>query len=141
MIDPNQFSNFPEASRSVLEFLSRHHDLDLWMIARKHGDDWIVLHVEQNPYDITAGMVFQKTDILCAGLINDPVAKVLPRLFDDSACSDLPMVAGTRIGAYIGVPLLAGDGRWFGTLCALDRNERPELGKQDLALIELLAGL
>jgi diguanylate cyclase (GGDEF)-like protein len=45
------------------------------------------------------------------------------------------------IHSYVGVPLSFGDGKLFGTLCAIDRQPQPETLNNELPLLELLAAM
>jgi diguanylate cyclase (GGDEF)-like protein len=57
------------------------------------------------------------------------------------AFQDSPLTTEFGVGAYMGVPLQTGDGKLFGTLCAVDTRARPDADEQTLALMQLLASL
>jgi signal transduction histidine kinase len=52
---------------------------------------------------------------------------------------DLAITSAGQLAAYIGVPVTAPDGRPFGTLCAINHTPRPDLGEQDVAILQALA--
>ena len=43
--------------------------------------------------------------------------------------------------AYAGVPVHDADGELYGTLCAVDRRTRPDLGERQVDLLDFVSGL
>lgn len=133
---------FDTAARAVLRFLHQRLGLDLWMITRSRGEDWIVLQVEDSNYGIGANSVFRWGDSgsvrMIAGFgpgIATPDASVIP------ASIEIPVGHHMQIGSYIGVPLTYSDGSLFGTLCAIHPTPRTDEIVHELPLLELLAGM
>jgi len=54
---------------------------------------------------------------------------------------DLASTEAEKIGAYIGAPIRASDGRWLGMLCGVSLDPRPDLSSEDEALLADLAQL
>lgn len=59
----------------------------------------------------------------------------------EPAVRDMPVTDSAGLGAYIGVPVRLPDGRSFGTLCCVSRGPRPDLGRDDVAIMEALADI
>jgi signal transduction histidine kinase len=51
----------------------------------------------------------------------------------------MPATTEADVGAYIGVPVLYPDGRPFGTLCCISHDTSPELGSDQVAVLQALA--
>lgn len=68
-----------------------------------------------------------------------------PRIAPDSGevqeYASAPIGEQVPIGAYVGVPLERGDGRLFGTLCAIDPAPQPVAVREELPLVELCGRL
>lgn len=139
--EPHLFPDFQAASIAVLNYLQQTLGFDLWMVTRTEGDDWIVLQASDRSYGVQSGDVFRWADSFCSRMVADEGPRVAP-------CSDLipiyqtaPIASQVKIGAYVGVPLMAENGVLFGTLCAIDPSPQPDEITQHLPLIELLAKL
>jgi len=66
---------------------------------------------------------------------------VAPRVAEVPAYAGLPFTRQVPIGAYVGVPLVDGDGRLFGTLCGLNRQPMPSSLVEEQAMVEVLADM
>lgn len=136
-----KFKNFEEACQTVLNFLYRRFGFNLWMITRTEGNDWIVLQVEDNGYDVKPGQVFQWSDSYCSHMVKGNGPRIAPR------SQEIPLYATAKINnlvdikAYIGEPLLNEDGSIFGTLCAIDPCPQPDSLLKESSLIELMGQL
>jgi diguanylate cyclase (GGDEF)-like protein len=113
----------------------------LWMVTRTEGEDWIVLQTEDHSYGVAEGTVFRWTDSFCSRMVEGRGPRVAPDSDSVPAYAAAPIGRQVKIGAYVGVPLLRGDGGLFGTLCAIDPLPQPEAITKEQELIELLAAL
>jgi GAF domain-containing protein len=77
------------------------------------------------------------SETICKQLLEGRVAPVIPDVAADPVVGGLPMVRAFGIGAYIGVPVPAGE-RLF-VLCWMARDARPEIGPRELRVCEGLA--
>ncbi|MDT8408940.1 MAG: sensor domain-containing diguanylate cyclase [Wenzhouxiangellaceae bacterium] len=141
MIDIHQFSNFREAAEKTLAFLHHRYAFDLWMVTRVSGEDWIMLETVANDYGMETGQVFNWTDSFCSRMVAGDGPRIAPRSRDVDAYACAPIGEKLTIGAYIGIPLADRDGSLFGTLCAIDPQEHPEISDEDLPLLELISSL
>ncbi|AYA04605.1 sensor domain-containing diguanylate cyclase [Acinetobacter sp. WCHAc010034] len=136
-----KFKNFEEACQTVLSFLYRRFGFNLWMITRTEGNDWIVLQVEDNGYNVKPGQVFQWSDSYCSHMVKGNGPKIAPR------SQEIPLYTTAKINnlvdikAYIGEPLLNEDGSIFGTLCAIDPSPQSDSLLKESNLIELMGQL
>ncbi|WP_291352248.1 MULTISPECIES: sensor domain-containing diguanylate cyclase [unclassified Acinetobacter] len=140
-MDNITFRSFQEAGQAVLKFLYKRFGFNLWMITRVEGKDWIVLQSEDHGYNIQPGQVFQWADSFCFHMIAGKGPKIAPRSEDIPLYSTAPINQQVSIKSYIGQPLVHEDGSLFGTLCAIDPQEKSETITQDVELIELFGHL
>ncbi len=133
------FRDFEDAGKAILEYLHNHLGFNLWMITRTEGNDWIVLQAKDSGYGVKAGQVFNWADSYCSKMV---LGKG-PRIAHDSKKIPLYEEAGINkvvdINAYIGQPLLNEDGSVFGTLCAIDPSVQPKSIEQYSDLLELFS--
>lgn len=141
MVDSYPFRDFGEASVAVLNFLYQRLKFNLWMITRTEGDDWIVLQAEDRGYGVKEGTVFCWADSFCCQMVLGLGPRIAPCASAVPVYASTPIAQQVTIGAYIGVPLVLGDGSLFGTLCAIDPEPQPEAITAELPSIEMLARL
>lgn len=133
------FRSFDEAAEATLAFLKDHYGFGAWMITRTVGEEWVMLRVRDDHYDLTDGTVLQWSDSFCYRMVRGEGPNIAPDADAVQAYRDAPIGAAQPIKAYIGYPLVTGDGELFGTLCAID--PKPQSGRlqADQSLLELLA--
>ena len=140
-IDTQPFSDFESASRAVLHFLRGRIDMDLWMMTRTEGSDWIVLQADDHGYGVQDGAVFQWEQSYCYRMVRGEGPSVAPNASEVPLYVKAGINQKVEIGAYIGVPVCTSDGSLFGTLCAIDPSPRDEAIRNELPIIELAAKL
>ncbi|MFC7299095.1 sensor domain-containing diguanylate cyclase [Herminiimonas aquatilis] len=133
--------DFASATNAIIQFLRNRFDLDLWMITRTEGNDWIVLAVEESYYDVKAGKVFNWSDSFCSRMVEGVGPRVAPQSDAIEVYRTTPIASRIKIGAYVGVPIMREDGTLFGTLCAIDPHPQPESIREEQKLIEMMADL
>ena len=126
MSDTNIFGSFHEAANAVLRHLHEALGFDLWMVTRREGDDWIVLHAADQGYGVKQGDVFRWMDSFCSRMVRGEGPRIAPRSQEIPVYAAAPIGQQVDIGAYVGVPLDWHDGRLFGTLCAIHPQPQPE---------------
>jgi len=136
-----EFPNFDAAASGVMRFLRDRYGFGLWMVTRVVHNRWIVLAAEDERFGVNAGDIFVWSDSICSRMVRDEGPRIVPRCDDIPAYIDAPIRSRFDINAYIGVPLKTNCGRFFGTLCAIDDTEHPEIDDAELPLLELLGGL
>src|SRR6056297_3327927 len=136
-----EFSDFDSAAFAVLQCLHQRYGFGLWMITRVKEESWVVLSAEDQSFGVKAGDTFEWSDSICSRMVRDEGPRVAGRCDEIPAYVDAPIRSRFDINAYIGIPLQTSCGRFFGTLCAIDNVEHPELDDSELPLLELLSGL
>ena len=63
------FRDFEDAGKAILEYLHNHLGFNLWMITRTEGNDWIVLQAKDSGYGVKAGQVFNWADSYCSKMV------------------------------------------------------------------------
>jgi diguanylate cyclase (GGDEF)-like protein len=133
--------DFAGASREVLSFLHQRIGMDLWMVGRADNEDWVVLTAEGPGYGVHAGDVFRWADTFCSRMVLGDGPRVAPNAEDVPAYAALPITGRLPIGAYVGVPLVDGEGRVFGTLCGLSPRPMPASLAQEQPMVEVFADM
>ncbi len=141
MPDVQSFPSFEAAAQATLKFLHSRLGFDLWMVTRTEGDDWIVLHAEDQGYGVKEGAVFRWAESFCCQMTKGLGPRIAPRSQDVPAYAAAAIGQQVAIGAYVGVPLEREDGTLFGTLCAIDPAPQPQSIAAELPLIELIGRL
>lgn len=141
MKDIHPFPDFSTASVEVLNFLYERLQFDLWMVTRTEGDDWIVLQARDRSYGVESGKVFRWADSFCSQMVLGRGPRIAPSAAAIPVYAATPIAQQVTIGAYVGIPLVLGDGSLFGTLCAIDPEPQPKAIEAELSSIELLARL
>lgn len=140
-IDTMPFTDFESASRAVLQFLRGRIDMDLWMMTRTEGADWIVLQADDRGYGVQDGAVFEWGDSYCYRMVRGEGPSVAPNASEVPLYVKAGINQQVEIGAYIGVPVCRDDGSLFGTLCAIHPSPQDDAIRNELPTIELLAKL
>ena len=133
--------DFAGASREVLSFLHQRIGMDLWMVSRADNEDWVVLAAEDHGYGVKQGDVFRWADTFCSRMVSGDGPRVAPRAADVPAYADLPFTLQLPIGAYVGVPLVDGEGQLFGTLCGLNPQPMPAALVNEQPMVEVLGDM
>ena len=133
--------DFAGASREVLSFLHQRIGMDLWMVSRADNEDWVVLTAEDHGYGVKQGDVFRWADTFCSRMVRDEGPRIAPRVADVPAYAALPFTCQLPIGAYVGVPLVDGNGQLFGTLCGLNPEPMPAAIADEQPMVEVFADM
>ncbi|MCK9684411.1 sensor domain-containing diguanylate cyclase [Scleromatobacter humisilvae] len=133
--------DFAGASREVLSFLHQRIGMELWMVSRADNEDWVVLTAEDHGYGVKQGDVFRWADTFCSRMVRGDGPRIAPCAIDVPAYADLPFTRQLPIGAYVGVPLVDGEGQLFGTLCGLNPRPMPAGIMDEQPMVEVLADM
>lgn len=136
---PPRSTEFESACREVLHYLRQRLDFDLFMITRTEGDDWTVLQCDDRRYGVSPGTVFRWADSFCSHMVKGDGPRIAPNSDLIPAYATAAIGRQVHIKAYIGIPLLHGDGSLFGTLCAIHPSTRPAALAAEQSLLEMLA--
>jgi diguanylate cyclase len=130
---------FNDTAADLLALLREQLHLRLWIVSRAKGDEWVAAVVEGQAYGIRAGHVFKWTDTLCSRMVGDKAPRFAADVNEVPAYAAAPFACEFRVGAYVGAPLCAPDGRIIGTLCAFDPLAQPAFTPADVAMVERCA--
>lgn len=135
------FENFEKASRTVLEYLQELLGFKVWMMTKTEGDKWRILHTADQGYGIEEGTVFRWKDTFCSRMVAGEGPRIVPSVDEIAVYAEAPIREEISIGSYVGMPIIMEDGSLFGTLCAIDPDQKPDTIKKYQPLIELFAKL
>jgi len=134
-----------EVVARILGFLRRRYDLDLWMITRVKGDDWIMILADDRRGEVVTGQVFAWSESICKRMVEGACPGWINSIAEQRLIMDAPivppMVRRLGIDAYIGAPMRTADGSLLGTLCGMHRASCTTLDRSDHELVVLLADL
>ena len=137
-------NDFAAAAQATMAYLRRRLGLQLWMVTRTEGDDWIVLQVDEADdaaYSVKPGQSFRWTDTFCSRMVLGHGPGIAPATRDVPAYAHAPLSEQLPAGAYVGVPLRRSDGSLFGTLCGLDPDPQPDAIRDELDTLTLMGEL
>ena len=132
---------FESASKKALAFLRRKLGFQMCMVTRTEGNDWAVIHRDDQGYGVNPGDVFNWGDSFCSEMVEGNGPNIAPDSSRVPAYAAAEIGRKIPIGAYIGVPLLLSDGRLFGTLCGIDPKPQPDSLADNQDLIELVGSM
>ena len=133
------FASLDDAIDETLELLADLIGLGLTMIHRLEGDFLVVSHAcDRMGLGIVPPVSVRRTDTFCDSVLETLSPLVVRDADTDPRWRDLPgkILIGTR--SYVSVPIVLGDGRVFGTLCAHDRRVH-DLGQAEVDAMRILA--
>lgn len=137
----NAGASFDQAAERVLKFLRRRHDLDLWMVTRVNGDEWIVLLADDPGGRVVAGQVLPRSGSICKQVVQLICTDSIPGATEASDSRESEIADPARIGACIGAPLRSADGSLLGSLCGIHHAPYPNLDPAEHELVAVLAEL
>src|SRR5688500_5917574 len=133
------FASLDEAINQTLALLADLTGISLTMIHRLEGDMLVVSHAcDRMDLGIQTPVTVRRADTFCDTVLKSLRPLIVPDADADPHWRQLPgkLLVGTR--AYVSVPIVLGDGRVFGTLCAHDRRAL-ELGQSEVDAMRILA--
>ncbi len=144
----------PMGLARVVELTSRHLELDAAFVAQQTdgGHVYIAVAGDVDRFGLSVGDATPTVNADGAGELSGPVQETafcrrliggeIPAVVADAGgderLAELERLHGTRVGAFIGVPLRLADGTPFGMLCGLSRDPRPDLDERDARFMSML---
>ncbi|MDW1740769.1 hypothetical protein R7D66_17720 [Vibrio sp. Vb2354] len=140
-IDQAPFDSFEEASRFTLKYLHKKYGFGAWMLTRKNEEDWIILQVESDKYNIKELSTLVWSDSICSRMVqgNGPRWAPSVQAIENYKCA--PINQQLSICSYVGIPICYPDGELFGTLCAIDTAVHKSIPSDGQATVELISKL
>lgn len=111
---------------AILQVISEISGLRFAAVARVTHDSWTVCAVlDHLDFGLTVGGELDVATTLCNEIRAAHKAVVIDKASDDPLYRDHHTPRLYRFESYISVPVFRTDGRFFGTICALDPNPHP----------------
>lgn len=135
------FASLDDAINAMLELLSDLVGISLTMIHRLEGDTLVVSHAcDRIGLGLTLPVTIPRAYTFCDAVLASLTPLVIENADLHEQWRSLPgkVAIGTR--SYASVPIVLGNGRVFGTLCAHDRRVL-NLGDSELDAMRILARL
>lgn len=133
----------PERVRRLLEVGRRHLDMDLAFVSRMTADRELFLYVEGDEAfpGIEGGGSLPVEETYCRHMLAGDIPHAVP---DAGAVPEVRQLRITReagVGAYVGVPVVLGDGTVYGALCCVSKAPAQGVGEQEVAFLRMLGEL
>jgi signal transduction histidine kinase len=132
------------AMPAMLDVICRTTGMGFAAIARVTEDRWIACQVlDEISFGLKAGGELQVESTICHEIRQSRQAVIINHVNEDAAYCAHPTPARYAFQSYISMPILLPDGRFFGTLCAIDprpaRLNTPEVIGMFRLFAELIA--
>jgi diguanylate cyclase len=138
--DPGLLS-FDQVSLLVIDYLKTAVPMGFWSVSRHLDGRQVYLQVSDDAYGREPGGSHAWSDSFCQHVVAGRTPQIAPRAMDVPEYAEAGVARVLRIGAYIGIPIPAGDGEVFGTICGLDPSPRPQSLTRHAPTLNLLATL
>ncbi|MPQ98660.1 EAL domain-containing protein [Modestobacter sp. I12A-02628] len=112
--------SFPDACAQVVATLKTSAPMASWSVCQQVEDRQVYLYVSDDAYGADAGGSHAWSESICQQMIAGAGPRVAPDVSAVPAYATTVIARRKPIGAYVGIPIRAADGRLFGTLCGLD---------------------
>ena len=134
--------DFASAARATLLQLQRRWGMDVWAVASRDGDDHVILSaLDTAGLGVRSGDVLDWEDTFCAASLNGSAPRFSADADAEPGWARARRATGLPFRSYLSVPLTSGEGVVLGTLCA-GSFDRVLIGLvDDLAEVEVAAGL
>jgi EAL domain-containing protein (putative c-di-GMP-specific phosphodiesterase class I) len=115
-------------------------DLSVAFLSRMDGTTQHLEVVETSvPVLVQEGARVRQDTSFCQAILDGRLPAVIPDVRRFPLAMSLPSARIPRIRSYVSTPVRLSDGSLYGTFCAFGFRSDKELGKRDLALMEVLA--
>jgi EAL domain-containing protein (putative c-di-GMP-specific phosphodiesterase class I) len=115
-------------------------DLSVAFLSRLDGTTQHLEVVETSvPVLVQEGAKVRQDTSFCQAILDGRLPAVIPDVKKYPEAMKLPSARIPRIRSYVSTPVQLSDGSLYGTFCAFGFRSDKELGKRDLALMEVLA--
>ena len=92
-------------------------------------------------FDLHEGDELPLEETYCVRMADGRIPNVVPDTSQEPEVAGLPVTADAGLGAYVGVPIVAADGRLLGSFCCLSHEPDPTLVDRDIRFLHVLARL
>jgi GAF domain-containing protein len=138
IVDLTPWPDWAAAASGAVEFLHQRVGWDLWMVTRVEGGHQIVL-VAEPVGPVRPGDRIPWVESFCREMVEGRAPRVATVAAVVPEYAAITTGLGRDVAAYMGVPLMSGDGELFGTLCGVAFRAKPLSSARELPLVELVA--
>jgi signal transduction histidine kinase len=125
---------------TILETVCKATGMGFAAVARVTDEKWIACSVRDNiNFGLTTGGELKLNTTICHEIRQSGNPVVIPDVQSDAIYCDhhTPALYGFR--SYISIPIVLPDGRFFGTLCAIDPAPHRSIDADAIAMFEMFA--
>lgn len=127
---------------TILEVLCRTTGMGFAAVARVTGDRWVACSVrDEIQFGLVPGGELEVATTLCAEVLDKREPIAIEHVAEDAKYCGHPTPARYGFQSYISVPIVLADGRFFGTLCAIDPRPAEVRKPEVLSMAKLFAEL
>jgi signal transduction histidine kinase len=131
-----------DAVPRILDVICRTTGMGFAAVARVTEDRWVCCAVHDDiKFGLVPGGELKVETTICHEIRQSHKAVVIDNVADDVAFADHHTPAMYGFQSYISMPILLGDGRMFGTLCAIDPRPAKLNTPETIGMFELFAEL
>lgn len=133
-----------ERVRRLLEVGRRHLGMDFAFVSRMTADEARFLHVEGEGASfpgIEPGSSLSADETYCRHMLAGRIPCAVPDTSVVPEARELQITKVAGIGAYVGVPVVLGDGTVFGALCCVAKQPAEDVDDRDVAFLRMLGEL
>lgn len=125
---------------ALLETARAQLDMDIAFVSEFVADRRVMRHITARCPIVTEPGDSEPLDgTYCKQIVDGRLPNVIPDSAANPLAAAMPTTVRSRIGAYVGVPIVFRDGSLFGTLCTVNRTPAPDLRGRDASVLHVLA--
>jgi EAL domain-containing protein (putative c-di-GMP-specific phosphodiesterase class I) len=127
----------------IIELARRHLQMDVVYVAEFSGGKQVqrALAGDAESFGLAVGEGPDLATTYCNLMTTGAIPNIIPDSSRDERVRDLATTTDSRIGAYIGVPLVLPDGDVYGSFCCLNHTATDALSERDVQFMQMLAEL
>jgi HD-GYP domain-containing protein (c-di-GMP phosphodiesterase class II) len=117
--------------------------MDIAYITEFDGSDQIfrVIDGDGASFGVGVDTVIPLADTYCQRLLDGRLSNPVTDTSAQPEAAALPITEAAGVGAYTSVPVVLGDGRFYGTLCCANHEVKIDLSDRDVQMLHVLARL
>ncbi|MBM7633187.1 GAF domain-containing protein [Geomicrobium sediminis] len=139
---PNPHESLVDVSNQLFELIVDELEVNTAYVARRDDNVMTVLNSHNKTEEIVpSDVVVNYEDSNCKLVLENPdQVRSVSNLFTDVETKDRTVTEQFQVKAFLGVSLHRKNGKPFGTLCVMDRNEKA-FSKEQVEFMKMVAGV
>lgn len=127
---------------SILDVICRTTGMGWATVARVTDERWVMCSVQDNlSFGLEPGAELPINQTFCKKVREDRHGVLIDHVAEDEIYKTHPVPAQYGFQSYISIPIILSDGRFFGTLCALDPKPNSVKSPEVVGMFNLFAQL